>query len=98
MTERRSIDHALRILLEEHLGGAAPPDLTERIQAAARSGAEPIEPRRAPRAPARRRRARSLVSVRRLWWIVPLLVVLGVLGLLLFFADSAPALFIYTMF
>lgn len=88
----RSIDHALDLMLEERLGGRTPPDLSERIRAAAvRDRPAPGHSRRSPRARMRR-------SIRMRWWMVPVLVVLGLLGLLLFFPHSGLAPFVYTMF
>jgi hypothetical protein len=40
----------------------------------------------------------DFLAANKLWWMVPILVSLGVLGLLVFLTQTAAAPFIYTLF
>ncbi|MBI5852799.1 MAG: hypothetical protein HZB39_17445 [Planctomycetes bacterium] len=113
-------DHALDVLLDEALGGVAPPDLLARILDATTNSptTDPMDtmthtaPVPAPVSPAdesfelvasgsQRGLAREFLDFmaeNSKWWLIPFLVVFGMLGMLLVLGATGAAPFIYALF
>lgn len=116
MTATDPRDHALDVLLDETLGGVAPPDLRARILDAAMNPptTEPMntmthtEPVPAPdesfdliaSGPQRglAREFLDFMAENSKWWLVPFLVVFGMLGMLLVLGATGAAPFLYALF
>lgn len=97
---KRPEEHALRVMLEEKLGGQVPPDLSAQIGEAVErdlAGRE-AEVFAEVESSGLFGQAVGFMAEHAKWWLIPFLLIFALVGFALVLGSSGAAPFIYTMF